>query len=207
MILITGCPRSGTHSLSRAFKKSGINLGHEQLGTHGTVSCYFFKPTDYYPNDCHKNDDFGDFVRGNQVVGVHLVRNPLKCIPSMKTIVGIAHRKWLHEQSVVDKDINPKILWSMNAWYSMNDYIERHLSVQVSLMRIRIEDFNVRHFNKILKMDGWDCNRLQFNGVERVHKSSGNRKSEPMTIDQMFEIDDKLARKIQVMGRRYGYGV
>ena len=82
MILITGCPRSGTGYASRIFQAQGLDIGHEHLGTDG-VSSWLFAVTDHrYP--WHKRGELRQNY--NFQVILHQVRDPLKVLASMAVL-------------------------------------------------------------------------------------------------------------------------
>lgn len=80
ILLITGCPRSGTTFVSEFYKqKDGIDLGHETAGEHGTVEWR------------HAYTDAPKFD-----VTLSLVRHPLRTIPSLTDLLISL---WTHQPS------------------------------------------------------------------------------------------------------------
>lgn len=90
-MLITGCPRSGTKSVTKYFEDHGVSLGHETAGEKGTV--------DYrhaYTVMDKENPAF--------IIQMTLVRNPLDTIRSLTELLANCDRKsptwgWLTELS------------------------------------------------------------------------------------------------------------
>ena len=82
MILITGCPRSGTGYASQIFQAQGLDIGHERLGTDG-VSSWLFAVEDHRypwhpPGELRQNYGF-------EVI-LHQVRDPLRVLASMTVL-------------------------------------------------------------------------------------------------------------------------
>lgn len=190
-ILVTGCPRSGTLSTKNMLREVGYDVLHEKMGPDGTVSNFYqFQPKrGYWPPDCkHQGEKFNlkQFTHR-----IHLVRNPLACIPSMARIVSRGWREWLGENEIVDPDIKPKMLWSAVAWCALNKLAEKNTTC-----RMRIE-----HVRK-----DWPKTLESPSAALHQHKGSGNRKSEPLTYDDVKAMGE-LGVRIQSMAERYGYDI
>jgi hypothetical protein len=80
-LLITGAPRSGTYFTARILFNLGLNIRHEHLDTHGTVS------------SVHLLDTSG-FTKV-----VHQIREPLKAISSLHKIDWLAQELWLDQRN------------------------------------------------------------------------------------------------------------
>lgn len=80
-LLITGAPRSGTYFTARLLFNLGLDIRHEHLDTHGTVS------------SVHLLDTSG-FTKV-----VHQIREPLKTISSLHKIDWLAQELWLDQRS------------------------------------------------------------------------------------------------------------
>lgn len=96
-LLITGCPRSATKSVTKYFQSHGVHLGHETEGDMGTVEwrhAYTLEP---------------DFI-----LRLTLVRNPLDTVLSLTELLMHCDRKnrtWidikkLSKQGCWDKKLN-----------------------------------------------------------------------------------------------------
>lgn len=200
-VLVTGNPRSGTLSLSLTLRKAGLDVGHERMGKDGTVSCFFFKQVEYYPREGgtenrHLTDGKDDsFDEAEFDFAYHLVRNPLKCIPSMQKIVNRRHRQWIRDIGICEWEpkTQSNIEWCALAWYHTNLYIEKNLNFP----RLRVETL----------LKDWPtelCPRPA--EIKHSHKSSGFRKAAPITPAQLTEISGAaLSKSILDMARRYGY--
>ena len=81
LLLVIGCPRSGTRSFARMLSLAGIRVGHERVGLHGTVSSYFAVDDTFYhgPHQSTK-DKLRDFTFQHKWM---LVRHPLKIVASL----------------------------------------------------------------------------------------------------------------------------
>lgn len=201
-ILVMANPRSGTLSMTRMLKSVGYAVSHERLGAHGTVSCYYFlraKGGDYPINNrwgIHNGDpvfsiDMFDYV-------YHLVRHPLKCIASMRNIVGPGHRRWLARNGVTSDEMpHGKLEWAMRAWYHTNLAIEEH-SAFIS-RRLQVENI----------LSQWPTHDLGLAPSEVIHshKSSGAWAAKEVTWDDLTALNAKLSSNIKYMARRYNYEV
>lgn len=79
-LLITGCPRSATRSVTKYFEDHGVSLGHETAGEKGTVDWRHA-----YTEFDEENPAF--------VLRMTLVRNPLDTIRSLIDLLENCDRK------------------------------------------------------------------------------------------------------------------
>lgn len=197
MILVTGSPRSGTKSMAKMLRSTGLDVKHEKLGADGTSSCFYFIENSYpYPyirKGVRAHDGDTKFSRKQKWdTVIHVVRNPLSCISSMKSIVGKAHQEWLHDVGLVTEDHKTKLSWCMEAWLMQNQFIDRMFP---SATLLQIENA-VRH---------WPFRTLPMEAT--LNRSSGNRKAVALSRNDLFDADEKLARQIVTLAKRYGYRV
>ena len=82
MLLLTGCPRSGTGYAARIFQAQGLDIGHEQVGTDGVSSWLFAVLDRHYP--WHQRGELRQDY--NFKVILHQVRDPLKVLASMAVL-------------------------------------------------------------------------------------------------------------------------
>lgn len=90
-IRVIGCARSGTLYTRGVLKSKGLKIGHEYCGDDGTVSHLFVEDYEFpvvkykYPPGrcCHVGEQPSDFSFEHTV---HQVRDPLKCIDSIKWV-------------------------------------------------------------------------------------------------------------------------
>ena len=92
LILVTGCPRSGTYYTAALLQHVELDVRHEQVGKDGTVSWMLAVDAPTYPYG-HVNERRSDYDFA-QVV--HLVRHPLDAIASITTI-GTESWDWIAE--------------------------------------------------------------------------------------------------------------
>lgn len=135
-ILITGNPRSGTTTHQRVLKQCGLDIKHEEMGTQGTVSCYYFVDKRPYPHGHHVKDK--KFNKRDFDAIYLLVRDPAQCIPSMRAIISPEHQIWLEELGFMRRfqpngKRFPKSYTMANAWYNTNAYILEKLNPTVLL--------------------------------------------------------------------------
>tara|TARA_R110001592_G_scaffold71438_2_gene218397 strand:+ start:2031 stop:2747 length:717 start_codon:yes stop_codon:yes gene_type:complete len=79
-LLITGAPRSGTYFTARLLFNLGLNIRHEYLDTHGTVSSIHLLNTSGFTKV------------------VHQIREPLKSISSLHKIDWLAQELWIDQK-------------------------------------------------------------------------------------------------------------
>lgn len=91
-LLVTGCPRSGTHYITEVFKQAGLLVEHESIGPDGCVSCVFGAPDDNrFRHTRHsglRSEYRFDFL-------LHQVRHPLDVIPSMADNLSWEVKEWM----------------------------------------------------------------------------------------------------------------
>lgn len=211
-ILITGNPRSGSHTMADVFRHMGLRVKHEHMGEDGTVSCFFFFPATYMPlsvNYLHYSDEsklpemFNDYTFA---VKVHLVRDPLKCIRSMFELMGPQHQMWCMYHGIAprSKSKDSKLLRVMHTWYNTNKIIGSYAD-----LRIRIED-GVKGVNRVCKLLGIDKYPHQEIPIKNpvVLGSNSRRRyknKKPFTWDELEQADKTMAEKIHKMARIYRY--
>jgi hypothetical protein len=182
-------------------KQLGLDTPHELMGADGCVSCYFLPGSEYYPHspynihpDTEKVEDFSfDLV-------VHLVRNPLECIPSNTKIMNKAHQEWCALHGLLDMRDGPKLLRMMQMWENLNQRIEEEFPRN---MRMRIEsmgDLGIKKIARQLRL----AVPINFE-PKHMHKGSGYLKADRATWEELECIDPALTKKIKRRARRYGY--
>lgn len=199
-VLVTGNPRSGTLSMKNMLRANGFDVEHERCGADGTVSCFFFTPATWYPREkltarrhMQANGKDEVFNWRDFETRIHLVRDPLKCIPSMRKVCGVGHQKWIHDHLgvPVTRGKDWKLLWAMRAWYRTNSVCEKIPGIY----RIRIERVQA----------DWPVTLGKAPQVLHQHASTGTRKSSPVKWKDLVAVDADLADRIADMAERYGY--
>ena len=198
MIRILANPRSGTMSTAKSLQNLGLDVRHEAVGKDGTVSCFFFIDSSYYPEGKNKGKKIfphrGDGVPSDYdwKISIHLVRNPIDCIPSMCSIVSKNHKKWLLEMGIIElAHAKKKILACMSAYYEQNEIFEK-----ICGHRIKLED-NGKELMRILRLKG-------SYPVLHVNKTPPAWKVE-CSWEILYNSDYYLAEKIRKQAIKYGY--
>lgn len=189
--LITGCPRSGTKFTANLLGRYlGYDTTFEKRGNRFTVSWKHIV-SGYFDPPANQNVIVCDFDRI-----IHQVRHPLKVIASMTTI-------WNQSMGFIGKFVDlPDLLENknqtvrncMNAWYGWNKIIEKK-----AVWRYKIEDLPT-------VLDTW-CKYLDipvFNFPDIKNNING-RKHITLKWEDLFKIDEQLAKKIKNLSEHYGY--
>lgn len=197
-VLITGSPRSGTKSMSISLRKMGIDMPHEKMGEDGTVSCFFFMNAEWYPRGDYGPTHVGDGVPSNYDwwLKIHLTRHPLKCIASMRSIVGKDHQQWFNQYHIVpDEYMKPKLLLCMKAWYEQNYLMIKDKSMN----RLMIEKVSTAKLTKLFMRDMSDFKLVH------SHKATGYLTPKPLTWSMLKKVDPVLTVKIKMLSNKLGY--
>lgn len=198
-VLVTGSCRSGTHTMTRYLQDAGLRVLHEQIGEDGTVwGMYFLNFRDFplmgrTPVRVPRYSDYEfDSI-------VHLVRNPLRAIPSRAATYSRVDLEWLEKQGLVEASVRPRLLHSARLWLEINRRAE-----SITRFRVRVEDLETDETWERLRK------RLRLPGekpeiVRHMNKSTGYRKAEPTTWERLFELDERLGQQIFSMAVKYDY--
>ena len=162
-LLVSALPRSGTRSASIYY-----NVGHEKLNARGTSSCFYWRGS--WPEGFHEGDDLVTFRNH-----IHLVRHPLKCIASMKSIVGRDHQAWAQENDLMERTGN-KLYKCMDFWVKQNRAM----------------------FGDVVQMESLE-------ELPHKNKSSGFRKAQPLTWEDLSSTSPSLTDHIKELSIAYGY--
>ena len=130
MVIVTGCPRSGTKYLANQWQGKGYDVQHERLGTHGIVSWCLAADTTMYPA-------WHGYVEQGQLHGewTHLVRDPLKTIASLTTIASTAYQWAYAHAPEIELGAEFMLAKAASFWVTWNALAERRCTV-----RTRLED-------------------------------------------------------------------
>lgn len=179
MLLITGCPRSGTRSTSEALCASGLDIPHERLGHDGSV-CWFYTVEDSrYPWGVPVPTQPWDTV-------FHQVRAPLDTIASLTTI---SDASWSFIQRHVPFLSSPLVDRCAEFWLRWNERVEA-----IASWRYRVEDAYVETIAA-------KAGLLATNSAPHPHRN--RRRHGPLSWDSIQ--DAGLRAACQEMGERYGY--
>lgn len=183
MLLITGCPRSGTRYLASLLRAAGIRAFHERMGRDGTVNAAFAVDDFWYPGN---NPDRPSRVRFDHVF--HVVRHPLFCIASMASMNNPRFWHWtqLHT-GLCFEDYESPLQHAARFWVKWNELVEK-LSPQ---WRFKIES------------DFWPelCDRLGLG--ERELPEVDKHRSQHGSL-AWADLGD-AERGVREMAERYGY--
>ena len=205
LVLITGNSRSGTTWLSRILRAKDLDVRHEYVGEHGTVSCFFFMDTPWYPFSPSTHPKgliahVGERLRQYEFEHrFHLVRDPLRTIGSIWSTIGREHQRWLEEFGVIDPGIKPKMLKAMHIWYEVN-----RRCTQATDHRFRLEDLVLgekawRAMSRMLSTS------IDLPTIPPSNKSRGIFLARRVTMKMMRAADPFLAKSICRMAVAYGY--
>lgn len=204
-LLVLGSGRSGTMFTAKALRTIGINVLHEKMGEHGTVSHYFALDSDWYPmapwqeaqGKKHVGERRTDF---NFEHIVHIIRDPRKAIPSMTKIFGSITWQFYVDNGLIPDIRRNAMLRAMHYWLAHNEAseLQAHLT------------FNLENYQK-----AWPSMMDLLFGpgsippypahLKPMNKTSGFRSYEPVTFDDLIAIDADLGKRIKAYAKRHGY--
>ncbi len=203
-ILILGTGRCGTRFMAKVLQMCGLDVQHELCGEHGTSSHFFhsdfhwYPYLPWYPDRAHYGERRDDYEFKHVI---HMVRNPLTCIPSIAKIFQALEWEFMEDlgYDVMGKG---KILRCMKMYYWINMAVEPQIA-HPSTHRFKIERIQ------------FDWKKLPFHSEfnlpmkppreKPINVGSGYRRSQPTTWKELKKIDLDLANEIQRMAKRYGY--
>lgn len=203
LVLVTGYCRSGTKTMSHFFKLCGLDVPHEYVGEHGTVSCLFHTDSPYNidkyvggGHQAHENQRLRDYEFEHVI---HLVRNPLLAIPDQAKVYSRSHIEWLDQVKIVPATVKPRLLHAAIAWVTINQKVE-----QIADFRMQIENRS-RAWPTLRKMLGIE--RKDEPVVKPMNNASGIFKSEPTTIAALKALSPDVGHEVMLLARKYGYRV
>jgi len=206
-LLVTGTMRVGTTWMTKALWANDIDCQHECMGEDGSVSWFFSIDAPSYPYNPHnaparRTAHVGEGRRNDYEFGtvVHLIRDPLKTIGSMVSIMTTHEQQWLVDNGVIESmECKPKLLRMMQAWYNQNTEVET-----IADMRFRLEDL-------VKKQELWDKlgrsmkTKLTLPDIGVRNASRGIFKARIFVAQDLVNADKTLANNIFKKARRYGY--
>lgn len=198
--LITGCGSSGTKYICNLLNLNGIEVNHDfdSIGKNGFVSNAFVNDEVWiydkkkYPLEIIKKKIL--ITRFHNII--HIVRHPLKVIPSIICKWNNKNKIWLHiEKGVLasEKDKNINILNAMKYWVYHNKYIMKYTNKVVKL-----EDV-IENCNNLAKY----VNKSSLKQYNKVVNSSNTK--EKIDWDILFNIDKDITNEIINLCKIYGY--
>ncbi len=204
-LLVLGSGRSGTTFTAKALRvAAGLDVKHEKVGEHGTVSHYFVVDSDWYPMAPWK----GWVEKGKMHVGerrsdfdfehvVHIVRDPCKVIPSMTKIFDSVTWYFYVYNGLVPAGIKNPVLRAMHLWLNHNRKAaeQAHFSFQLE---------RYQHAWPVL-MDLLGIDAPYPAHLKPSNRSSGFKKAEPLSYKELAAVDKKLAAEIRELAYSFGY--
>lgn len=186
MLAITGCARSGTNYISELFKKSGIDIGHERLGSKGISSWIIANNLKMW------GASYKEVIeKYKDIPFMHQIRNPIHQISSMTTTSN-----WnkicqvLPEINLTDNIL----LKSMKYWYYWN------LSAELRCeFRYKIEDIE-EVFQYLCTIGGFKDVKMA-----EVPKNINKRVHKDFTLTDFYKEDKELTKKILLLAKKYNY--
>lgn len=203
-LLVLGSGRSGTTFTAKALQTAGIEVTHEKVGEHGTVSHYFVVDSDWHPmapwkgwvekEKMHVGERRSDFDFEHIV---HIVRDPRKTIPSMTKIFDSVTWHYYVHNGLVPAGIKKPMLRAMHLWLAHN-----RLAMEQADLTFQLERYQ-NAWPAMMAM--LKCDEPYPQHLKPMNKTGGFKKYTPLTWDELSGFDAKLARDIKQLARKFGY--
>lgn len=201
-LLLLGTGRCGTMFTTKALQTVGINVLHEKVGEHGTVSHYFVVDSNWYPmapwqenqGKKHVGERRSDFKFKHVL---HIVRDPRKAIPSMTKIFGSVTWQFYVDNGIIPAGIKNPMLRAMHFWLRHNEQAEKQAEYTFSLERY------AQSWPVIMEILGE--NEPYPAHLKPMNKTGGFKAYLPETFESLIERDADIGKAIKQMANRYGY--
>jgi hypothetical protein len=207
LVAFYGTGRCGTTFSANALRSVGLDVRHQNIGRDGTSSHWFFVDSEWFPralyttNRAHVGERRRDFVFEHEV---HVVRNPLSCVPSMCAVFGsivfefAADNNLLLPNEVSFDKMTKTALW----WLRVNEHIEK--SVRPAL-RINLESYR-ESWPTLMSYLGQDP-ALPYPVTVNKNKAWHRHKHTKFLNWSQLEdaVGKTLAKRVRTAARRYGY--
>lgn len=203
LVLITGCPRSGTQYIAQVLNNCGLDIGHEVDGAAGIAFWAMASDKGLKDKPAANEYQFRHIF--------HQVRHPLDTISSVNTFSEVCWR-FIRSNIPEISRRDSKLVRAAKFWYYWNLMAENKAE-----MTYRVEDIeNV--FDEMATRLGV---QLDKSVLKKVPKNVHSRQSffkkfisfrryyvkKYTWADLRKELDPDLYQKIIVMTKRYGYSV
>ncbi len=192
LVLVIGCPRSGTLYATKALKHSGLDIGHEAMGSQGIVSWLFSADSSNpawgpLPTDYHFKTIF------------HQVRHPLKCIATLHLIVPKSWDYVCREVPEIKRD-EPILVRAAKMWVYWNLKAEKKAE-----MTYRVEAM-AEAFPEMSRRLGVP---LDLEALEALSKETHSKNHKvTVTWNDLHEaLEPGFYQKLVNLAQRYGYDV
>src|SRR3990172_8675058 len=188
-LLVIGAPRSGTRYFARWLRGLGLRVGHERMGLDACVSSYFVVDDFWYQGPHGRSGERRSGYRWGEVW--HLVRDPLRTIPS---IASMRHRSWWHWQSKhtgVDLCDEPQRVTAARFWVAWTErcLVDPEVTLRIPLERLWTFAPEILRHLELLPPERWPS----------VDRSESKALHAPLSLD---ELPDALATKIERLRSR-----
>lgn len=201
-LLVLGTGRCGTMFTTKALRTVGVNVLHEKVGPHGTVSHYFVTDSEWYPmapwqenqGKKHVGERRSDFEFEHVF---HIVRDPRKAIPSMTKIFGSVTWQFYVDNGIIPEGIRDPILRAMHLWYNHNKLAQGQAEITFQLERYAQAWPALMGF--------LDSDAAYPAHLKPMNKTGGFKAYTPLTLEDMSNRDTTLAKSIAKLARTYGY--
>lgn len=188
MILVVGCPRSGTCFISTLFKEHGFDVGHEAWGRDGIACWRLAGNSDFWRgfNLCPRE------IQGAHPA-VHQVRHPLGTISSLLTIAEVS---WdIMAKSIPLRTKHP-LHRAMQAYILWNRLAQQRASYTYRVENIRQEYPEL-------------CRRAGFVSTLKpdfaTSEKTNGRPHESLSWADLESVDAPLAMQVRALSVEYGY--
>lgn len=194
LVLVTGCPRSGTRYIAQLLCACGLDVHHEGMGRDGCSSWCMAVDTDVR---C-----WGPSANGYRFQHVfHQVRDPLPVMSSIYTHEALSWNYNFHCIPELSRD-DSLFVRTAKYWYYWNLAAEKKAE-----LTYRVEDIDFV-FEEI-------CTRLNIpvnmEALKKVPREVGKHKRDYARTftwaDMKNELPEDLFHNIQEMALRYGYPI
>ena len=199
LLLIVGCGGGGTHYTAQCLQNMGIDIGHEQVKSHGYVGW----PFTVGPYNCNGYTVFKPSFQHT----FHQVRDPLKVISTWINSVWaseIDHPVYVFIRREIPeiKREDPVCVLCAKYWYYWNLRAEK-----ISQWRYKVENLIdvIDEFEKRLNVN---LNKEAMLRVSKTTGSWGKAKSKPIKVTWKYlkeHLPEILYTNIQNMAKRYAY--
>jgi hypothetical protein len=194
MLLVAGCPRSGTHYTAALLQHLGLRVAHEAVREDGTVSWVHITSGTYVVPERNRSKEVSN--EGFDRI-LHQVRHPLKVISSMQTLRKCS---WDYMARHISLDTRaPVPVRAMKAWVEWNKLIEKKASWRFQIERIKDV------FPEFLNQAG--IQPVAYPVLPHEARESRTHRYNPLDWGHLIYSEPSLAREVAAMASRYGYEV
>lgn len=202
MIVIVGCPKSATMYIAELLKRMGLDFKHEEYAEDGMAD-WRLAVENPRPWGGYSGHEKLDFLREANIL--HQVREPLSTMSSMQKIAGWEYifsyiNVFDYANHVPVRMPDSITKRCMLCWYHWNRKAE-----SIAKWTYRIEDLE-KIWGKFCRMINHPELIRKKEILQTVPKNINTAKPyKPLEWHDLFEEDEKLARKIVALAERYGY--